>query len=441
MVKGGQQEEEDMAVSASTVAGWGEWLEEVIQRIGPHFARIDAVQWAWVYLQGLFSEVPRKNGWQLAEQAGKANPFGIQDLLGRMSWSEDLVRDELRAYTVEQLADAWTVGVFDETGILKKGEHSVGVQRQYCGTTGQVENCQVGVFLGYATAKGHALIDRRLYLPEGWAADAARRQKAHVPEEVTFQTKPQLAIRMWEAACAAGVGFSWMTGDEVYGRDPVLRHQLEHHRQAYILTIPCDHRLKLHFLAPEAQEVAAIAAGWGATMWHRLSAGDGSKGPRLYDWAFLPVGSIHKGWQHGLLVRRSLTDPTDLAYHLTYSPVDTPLDELVRVAGARWTVEENFERAKDDVGLDHYEVRSWHGWHRHITLAMWALAFLTVTCRRANDEAGATPEAKATDLAALKAALQPQPPADTSGDDDAPKKKMRPRPMATFLRQRGLSCG
>lgn len=430
----------DLGPAAATVAAWATGLEEVVQRIGPHFASIPTVERVWSYLQGLLSPVARKNGWQLAEAAGYVNPYGVQHLLGRASWSEDLVRDELRGYVVEYLGAEDAVGVFDETGILKKGEHSVGVQRQYCGTTGQVENCQIGVFLAYATAKGHALIDRRLYLPEGWAADAARRVKVAVPEEVTFQTKPQLAIHMWEAACAAGVGFTWMTGDEVYGRDPVLRHKLEHHRQAYILTIPCDHRLKLSLLAPAAQEVAAIAAGWGATMWHRLSAGDGSKGPRLYDWAFLPVGSIHKGWQHGLLVRRSRTDPTDLAYLLTYGPVDTPLDELVRVAGARWTVEESFERAKDDVGLDHYEVRSWHGWHRHITLAMWALAFLTVTCRRANNEAGDTPEAKAADLAALQAALQPQPASDTSGADDA-QKKIRPRPMATFLRQRGLSCG
>lgn len=432
----------DLGPDEATVASWAAGLEEVIRRIGRHFARIDALNWAWAYLLGLMSDAERKNGWQLAEEAGNATPDGLQHLLRRAIWDHDGVRDELRGYVVEHLAAPWSVGVFDETGFLKKGAHSVGVQRQYYGLTGQVENCQVAVFLGYATAKGHALLDRALYLPESWTADRARCRQAGVPDEVGFATKPELATQMWQAARQAGVRFTWMAGDEVYGRDPALRGLLERHRQPYVLVIPANFPLKRHGLEPFPVEAAALVAAWAPTRWRRLSAGDGSKGPRLYDWAWLPVGSGQK-WPRWLLARRSLTDPTDIAYYLVFGPAHSTLEEVVRVVGARWTIEESFERAKSDVGLDHYEVRTWKSWHRHITLAMWALAFLTVTCLRT--EAG--PDQRAADLAALKADLMPPPP--TTEEPNPPeldaaagtKKKSKPRAMSRFLQRRGLSFG
>jgi SRSO17 transposase len=280
----------------------------------------------------------------------------------------------------EHLGDPQAVGVLDESAVIKKGEKSAGVARQYCGLTGQVENCQVGVFFGYASPKGHALIDRALYLPAAWAEDRARRREARVPEAVEFATKPELAVQMWQRARDAGLQCPWITADEVYGRDPTLRHTLIHERQAYVLVVPKNQAWKRHRLDPAPQTVAEIAAGFGPRLWHRRSAGQGSKGPRLYDWACLPYGGrAEDGWQHWLLVRRSLVDATDLAYYLVFGPEGTTLEEMVRVAGARWTIEECFELGKGEVGLDHYEVRTFHGWYRHITLAMWALAFLGVT--------------------------------------------------------------
>lgn len=430
----------DIGPDEATVAGWAAGLEEVIRRIGRHFPRIDALNRAWAYLLGLMSDVERKNGWQLAEDAGNATPDGLQHLLRRAIWDHDGVRDELRGYVIEHLADPWSVGVFDETGFLKKGDHSVGVQRQYYGLTGQVENCQVAVFLGYATAKGHALIDRALYLPESWATDRERCRQAGVPEEIGFATKPQLAMQMWQAARQAGVRCAWMAGDEVYGRDPALRGMLERHRQPYVLVIPSDFPLKRYWLDPYATETAALVAGWAPARWQRLSAGDGSKGPRLYDWACLPIGR-GETWQHWLLARRNLIDATDIAYYLVFGPAQTTLAEMVRVVGARWTIEESFERAKSDVGLDHYEVRTWKSWHRHITLAMWALAFLTVTCLRT----AAGSDQRVAALAALKADLLSPPPAEPSPPApdvaEGPKKKPTPRTMSRYRQRRGLSYG
>jgi SRSO17 transposase len=420
-----KEQRQEIDAQVAEVERWADGLQTLVERIGVHFVRIEAVQRAWLYLQGLLSPVERKNGWQLAEEAGDATPDGVQNLLNRASWDADGVRDELRGYVVAELGDPLAVGVFDETGFLKKGTKSVGVQRQYSGTAGKIENCQIGVFLGYASPKGHALLDRALYLPEVWAGDEERRREAKVPPEVRFATKPQLAIGMWQRARAAGIRFPWVSGDEVYGRDPGLRQQLEQHRQPYVLAIPCDHPLKLHFLALATKTVAEVAASWAASMWQRHSAGDGSKGPRLYDWACLPYGSGDV-WQRWLLVRRSLTDPTDLAYYLVFGPAGTTLAEMVRVAGSRWTIEECFELAKDEVGLDHYEVRSWTGWYRHITLAMCALAYLAVTRAQAVAADASADVPQAAGPAEVAAAL---------------KKTDRPRAMAQFLKGRGLSCG
>jgi SRSO17 transposase len=324
------------------------------------------------YLRGLLAPVERKNGWQLAESAGDATPDGMQDFLGRMRWDAEQVRDDLQAYVVEQLGDPDAVLVLDETGFVKKGTHSAGVQRQYSGTAGRIENCQIGVFLAYAGKKGHALIDRALYLPERWAGDATRRAKAGVPEEVTFASKPKLGLAMLQRALAAGVPFAWVTGDSVYGADHRLRRLLERHQRGYVLAVTSAQRLGLKPVEDWLEDVPARG-------WRRLSAGEGAKGPRLYDWAYLPYRSlVAEGWKTGLLIRRSLKEPDKLAFYLTLAPVSTSLEALVRVAGTRWAVEACFEAAKGEVGLDQYEVRSWPGWHRHITLAMLAHAYLAV---------------------------------------------------------------
>jgi SRSO17 transposase len=296
----------------------------------------------------------------------------VQDFLARMRWDADQVRDDLRGYVVAQLGDADAVLVLDETGFVKKGSKSVGVQRQYSGPAGRIENCQIGVFLGYASRHGHALIDRALYLPEVWANDLARRGAAGVPADTVFATKPQLGRQMLVSAFAAGVPCRWVTGDSVYGADYALRRCIEKSGRGYVLAVTSRQRLGFKTVADWLEDVPATA-------WRRLSAGDGAKGPRLYDWAWLPDGSdATSGWQKGLLIRRKLAQPEAFTFYLTLAPEATGLSDLVRVAGTRWTIEACFEVAKGEVGLDQYEVRSWTGWHRHITLAMLAHAYLAV---------------------------------------------------------------
>jgi SRSO17 transposase len=338
-----------------------------------------------VYLQGLLSSVERKNGWQLAEQAGRATPYRTQRLLAGAHWDVDRVRDDLRSYVLEHLDDPDGVWVLDETGFLKKGTQSAGVQRQYSGTAGRIENCQVGVFLAYASPKGRALVDRELYLPKSWTEDTARCRAAGIPDGITFQTKPQLGRRMLERALEAKLPVRWVTGDEVYGGDVRLRVWLEEHDLAHVLAIKRSEPLWVWTEQGPAQVAAeVIAAQAPDAAWQCMSAGEGAKGPRLYDWMRLPIRPLQEpGKGYWLLVRRSLAEATDLAYYVCFGPDDTPLVELVRVAGARWAIEECFAAAKGEVGLDQYEVRRWPGWYRHVTLAMLAHAFLTVTRARA----------------------------------------------------------
>jgi len=353
-------------------AAWAAELERLGARLAPRFTRVEPRRRLLAYLRGLLAPVERKNGWQLAEAAGDATPDGMQDFLSRMRWDAEQVRDDLRAYLVEHLGDPAAVLVLDETGFVKKGSRSVGVQRQYSGTAGRIENCQVGVFLAYAGPKGHALLDRALYLPEGWAKDAARRDRAGVPDAVSFATKPKLGRVMLERALAAGVPCAWVVGDSVYGADHALRRCVEQRGRGYVLAVTSTQRLGLKPVEDWLEDVPAKA-------WRRLSAGDGAKGPRLYDWAYLPYRSLAAaGWQKGLLIRRSLAEPDKLAFYLTLSPAATRLEELVQVAGMRWAIEACFEAAKGEVGLDQHEVRSWTGWHRHVTLAMLAHVYLTV---------------------------------------------------------------
>jgi SRSO17 transposase len=325
----------------------------------------------------LLSNIPRKNGWQLAEQVGDRTPYGLQQFLYRATWDADEVRDDLQVYVRQQLGDPQAVLVVDESGFVKKGAHSVGVGAQYCGCVGRVTNCQVGVFLTYATGQGHTFLDRALYLPESWTADRERCRAAGVPDEVAFATKPELAQQMLARALAAGVVAKWVTADSVYGGHYLLKHWLERAPIGYVLALsPKDTVLDTRGMP---QRVSTYLADLPPTGWQRLSAGQGSKGERWYDWLSLPLAApTLAGWQRWLLVRRSLIDPADLTAYVCFGPADTTLPEMVQVAGTRWTVEQCFEGAKQQVGLDEYEVRSYQGWYRHITLACLAHAFLTV---------------------------------------------------------------
>jgi SRSO17 transposase len=358
------------------VQGGMAYLTDSERRLAPYFERAEPRQRAMAYLRGLLSPAERKNSWQVAEVTGDATPYGFQHLLRRALWDPDAVRDELRRSVLQHLGDPEAVVVLDETGFLKKGRHSAGVARQYSGTAGKVENCQIGVFVGYAGRLGHTLLDRELYLPKEWTNERERCRQAGIPEEQRFATKPQLAQQMLARAFAAGVPAKWVTGDSVYGDDRRLRLWLEAHPQAYVLAVSGQEYVWLGF---QQRRVKTILAALPEDGWTRRSAGDGTKGPRWYDWRWLPLAEpLEPGWRRWLLVRRSVSTPTELTGYVVFARHDATLAEVVRVAGTRWTIESGFEAAKSEVGLDHYEVRSGTGWYRHITLAMWALALLTV---------------------------------------------------------------
>jgi SRSO17 transposase len=351
-------------------------LTDIERHLAPYFERTEPRQRAMAYLRGLLSPAERKNSWQLAEVSGDATPYGFQHLLRRALWDPDAVRDELCTYVIQHLGDPNGVLVIDETSFLKKGQHSAGVARQYSGTAGRIENCQIGVFVGYAGQLGHTLLDCELYIPEEWTSNRERCQRAGIPQDRSFATKPQLAKRMVARAFAAGVPAKWVTGDSGYGNDRRLRLWLEDRPQAYVLAVS---RKEYVWLAWQQRQVKTLLATLPEDGWTRLSAGHGAKGPRWYDWRWLPLAEpLEPAWRRWLLVRRSVNDTTELRAYVVFAPQDTTLEEAVCVAGTRWVIEQLFEAAKGEVGLDHYEVRSWTGWYRHITLAMWALALLTV---------------------------------------------------------------
>jgi SRSO17 transposase len=367
-------------LTVDTVRAWMLELTEVEQRIGARFARWDVRRRAGAYLRGLLSPVERKNGWQLAEVNGDDTPYGVQHLLGRARWDAEAVRDDLRCYIMEHLSVPPGILVIDETGFLKKGRHSAGVARQYSGTAGRVENCQIGVFLAYASARGHALLDRELYLPQEWTQDRERCACAGILAERQFATKPALAQRMLEQAFQAGVSATWVTGDSVYGDDRRLRMWLEAQERAYALAVSGKEYV---WLGWQQRQVKTVLATLPTDGWTRHSAGAGAKGPRWYDWCWLPLAApMQPAWRRWLWVRRSISQPTELTAFVVFAPQATTLAEAVQVAGTRWTIESSFEAAKGEVGLDHYEVRSWTGWYRHITLAMWAYALLAVVRAR-----------------------------------------------------------
>jgi SRSO17 transposase len=360
-----------------------EELAHIRERIGPRFRRAEVRQRAGRFLEGLMSAVERKNGWQLAEELGEHGPRGVQRLLAEADWDEEAVRDDLRAYVVEHLGEESGVLAVDETGFVKKGKKSAGVARQYSGTAGRRETSQVGVFLLYAASRGAAFLDRALYLPEEWTTDRVRCREAGIADEVEFATKGELARRMLARAFATGVPAQWVVGDTVYGYEE-LRLWLDEQQKNYVLAVPETH---LVWVAGQHQPIGYVAALLPKEAWVVLSAGEGSKGERLYEWAWMQLpeqsegGSERGRW---LLMRRNLCDPSQRAYYRAAGPANTTLAELVRVAGSRWKIEEGLEEAKGEVGLDQYEVRGFRAWYRFVTLAQLAHAILVVLRQKAN---------------------------------------------------------
>ncbi len=373
-------------------------FDQAMARIAGRFGRVESRTTARAYLLGLLSAIERKNCWQLAEQAGHARPGPMQRLLRYTRWDAEAVRDDLRACAADHLGTDDGVLIVDETGFVKKGHTPAGVQRQYTGTAGRIESSQVGVFLAYATDRGRALIDRRLYLPEhSWSTDPERRHAAGIPDDVQFATKPRLAEEMIDAALDAGITAPWVTGDEAYGQDTRLRARLETRGIGYVIAVACSTRVRInHGRTPIRADT--VASRLPATAWQRHSSGPGAKGPRYYDWAWIHIRDNHRH----LLIRRNRTT-RELTFCLCWSRTAVTLPQLVRVAGVRWSIEECFQAAKGQVGLDHYQVRHWTSWHRHITLAMLALAFLTAVAASTTPDRPADPHhpSRSSDLITL----------------------------------------
>ena len=395
------------------VEQWATEFEDFHARFAPLFARSEPREEARQYLRGLLAPVERKNCWQMAEIVGEDDPQPMQRLLYSAHWEADEARDELECFVIERFGDEGGIGVVDETGFVKKGTKSVGVKRQYTGTAGKVENSQVGVLLTYFNRRAYTFLDRRLYLPEDWCTDEERRREAQVPDDVTFKTKPQLALEMLEHAWAQGVPMAWVTGDEVYGDAPYLRDAVAGAGKRYVLAVssttpvwqerpPVEEPVKgplgrprekprLAKGTPSGKTVAAVITSLPEEIWQRLTVSEGEKGPRTYDWAAVRIVESRAGlpgpdgW---LLARRSVSDPTDMAYYLSNAPPETPVVALAEIAAARWSIETTIEEGKGEAGLDEYEVRYWHSWHRHVTLSMMAHAWLA-SIRQAEGEKSA----------------------------------------------------
>jgi SRSO17 transposase len=380
---------------------WQDEFEQFHARFADLFERSESREQAKKYLRGLLAEADRKNSWQVAEAVGDHIPDRMQRLLYRVPWDAEEARDRLQKFVIETFGDGEGIGVVDETSFRKKGTHSVGVARQYLGTAGKLENGQVATVLSYAAKGAHVFLDRRLYLPEEWSWDRARRREAHIPEEVRFETKPEQAMAMLLHAWEQGVPMHWITGDEVYGDSPRLRELIQQHGRFYVLAVSANTRVwterpeveapqeqtggrprrarRVMEGAPSARLVSEVVASWPASAWKRLAVVEGEKGPISYRWARAQVVESRDqlpGPDVWLLARRSVSDPKQLAYYLAYIPTKTPLSTLVWIASQRYTVEQCIEEAKGETGLDEYEVRFWHSWYRHITLSMMAHAWL-----------------------------------------------------------------
>ena len=357
------------------VEGWRAELDGLLGVVGERFGRSEPRERVARYVGGLVAGLERKNGWTLAEHAGELSPDGMQRLLRRAEWDSDGVRDDIRDYVVDRLGHTGAVLVIDDTGFIKKGLRSAGVQRQYTGTSGKKDNCQIGTFLAYVAPAGHALIDRHLYLPESWISDPDRCRQAGIPEDAQLQTKPRVALDMLQRALDAQVPFTWFTADEAFGQVKYLRVWLEEHDVFHVVATRCNDDVSAHGIG--YGRVDAIIDTLPANAWKRMSCGDGAHGPRVYDWARVPIRPYWvPGRGHWLLARRNISDPTEIAYYICFAPRRSTLATLIWVAGRRWPVEECFKQAKQETGLDDYQVRTWRGWYAHITLSMLALAWL-----------------------------------------------------------------
>jgi len=377
----------------TTLELWASSLRDVKARMRGLFTQERVAGSANLFLDGLLGDERRKTGWMRAEAAGDPGPWRQQAILGRGKWDAEALRDIVREYVVENLATNDAVLVIDETGFLKQGNASCGVARQYTGSAGKITNCQIGVFACYVSARGHAFIDRALYLPKSWTSDPARLAVAHVPEAVAFATKPALAVQMIQRALATEVPFSWVAADAVYGVGDV-EQALRRACKGYVLGVKSDHHFGSWGEKPTvAGRADEIARDLELGAWQRLSAGEGTKGARLHDWAYCELADLEAGeyddaqsglWTRGLLIRRNISDG-DLAFFTTWCPAGTSIQTLVAVEGHRWAIEDSFETGKNEFGLDHNETRSWHGWHRHVSLVMLAFAMMAVIRYRAND--------------------------------------------------------
>ena len=397
------------------LAEWGEDFAKFHERFADLFGRSEPRELVQRYLRGLLGGVERRNGWQLAEAMGEEGPRPTQRLLDKTKWSAAAARDRLQDFCIEQFGDPEGIAILDETGFLKKGTHSAGVARQYTGTAGKTENCQIGVFLGYASRHGHALVDRGLYLPREWTNDAPRCRSAKVPSQLRFRTKPTLGRRMIARAKRRGLAMRWITGDEVYGNDPKLRDWIDGRKLGFVLAVACTTQVWSEkpvvtpppprapgsrgrartrpTVTPAPRPVVAIVADLPGAAWTRFAAFQGEKGPIEYDWTALRV--VEKrgpmpGAERWLLARRSVSDPTEVAYYLSNASEDTPLATLARVAATRFTIEQCLLEAKDDVGMDQYEVRGWPGWYRFVTLCLMAVAWVASVRRQLQARAEST---------------------------------------------------
>ncbi len=375
----------------ATLELWALSLRDVKQRLRPLFIQERMAASASLFLDGLLGPERRKTGWMRAEAAGDPGPWRQQAILGRSRWDADALRDVVRDYVVETLGDRDAVLVLDETGFLKQGKASCGVGRQYTGSAGKITNCQIGVFAAYVSRHGHAFVDRALYLPKAWTDDPVRMAAAHVPPGTAFATKPRLARAIIERAIAAGVPFSWVAADSVYGVGEI-EMALRRAGKGYVLGVNATHLFSSWNKPTRAGTAEEIAQELDPSAWQRVSAGEGTKGARLYDWAYCELADLESAeyderrpglWTRGLLIRRNLADG-EFAFFSTWCPAGTGLTTLVEVEGHRWAIEDSFETAKNELGLDHNETRSWHGWHRHVSLVMLAFAMMAAIRHRAN---------------------------------------------------------
>ncbi len=401
-------------------------LDLFLERYAPLFGRDEVQDHAHRFVQGLLLGGDRRSVENIAEAIDGCVVRSLQKFIGQSPWSDDDIVEELQRHVTEVLGDADASLNVDETGFPKKGTKSVGVKRQYAGCLGRTDNCQIGVFVNYRSAAGHTLIDRRLFLPEEWAADGPRRQEAGVPEAVVFRTKPELALGMVQQAVERGLPFRWVTADSVYGDSPTFVQGVRVLGKWYVVDTSADARVWLTEpevipagtkgprgrattqprAATKPRRVDEVVEELPAKAWKRLVVAEGSQGPRIYEYAFVWVWFSEEGLPSGrerLLVRRSLGQQAEVKYHRSNAPAEVPREKLACVRGGHWSVEQSFEAAKGECGLDEYETRGWTGWHHHTALSLLALWFLSLQRRRLGEKRAADDRARGAGAAGASA--------------------------------------